>query len=100
MSDSFLAPVGATENSPAIYRWACDEKLSQSPGGTIEEAARKTVQPSLRDCNQMLPLFPAINRWAIFMKSLTGLKRVTHWVIFMNSASIEEVRTACGSRQF
>ena len=28
-----------------IYRWVCDEKLSQSPEGTIEEATSNAFQP-------------------------------------------------------
>ena len=73
-----ICPGGASDNSPAIYRWVCgpfysrpsrrDDRTSTRRYGDDQKKvfAGEFFQPSLRDDKQSGHiLFPAMNRWAI-----------------------------------
>ena len=63
-------PVGALDNSPAIYRWGRKEKASASPVGTTEDplAGHPFGRPYGTTDDPFSPVHPAVNCWAIFQR--------------------------------
>ena len=71
-----FCPSGASENSPAIYRWVQDFNVLSSPRGTVEAHIGTFL---IRPYGTLVLLhlrYPAINRWAIFNRP-SGTGRVS-----------------------
>jgi hypothetical protein len=63
------------ENSPAIYGWVHGSAESPVPSGTKEMVCRPW-----RDLKIGLPVFPAINGWAIFVDRIEQFFRASAFI--------------------